>query len=39
MKMLQYDGAQLWNAIPLDIRDANSTRDFTKKFKSLFFSE
>ena len=39
MKMLQYDGVQLWNAIPLDIRDANSIRNFTKKFKSLFFAE
>ena len=37
MKMMQYDGAQLWNAIPLDIRDASSLHDFSKKFKSQFF--
>ena len=37
MKMLQYEGAQLWNAVPLEIRNATSLRDFSKKFKSLFF--
>ena len=37
MKMLQYEGVQLWNAIPDDIRNANSLREFSKKFKSIFF--
>ena len=37
MKMIQYDGAQLWNAIPLDIRDVSSLCEFSKKFKSQFF--
>ena len=36
MKMLQYEGARLWNAIPTDIRRANSLRDFVKKFKTTF---
>ena len=37
MKMIQYVGAQLWNEIPLEIRSTNSLREFSKKFKSLFF--
>ena len=37
MKMIQYEGAQLWNEIPQDIRNAGSLREFSKKFKSLFF--
>ena len=37
MKRIQYEGAQLWNAIPLDIRNAKSLREFAKKFKSMFF--
>ena len=36
MKMIQYVGAQLWNEIPLEIRSANSLREFSKKCKSLF---
>ena len=37
MKMLQYEGAQLWNEVPLDIRSSKTLREFSKKFKSLFF--
>ena len=37
MKMLQYEGAQLWNEIPHEIRNASSIREFSKQFKSIFF--
>ena len=37
MKRLQYEGVQLWNALPQDIKDAKTIREFSKKFKSMFF--
>ena len=37
MKMLQYEGAQLWNALPDDVRNAESLRNFSKRFKAMFF--
>ena len=37
MKMLQYEGVQLWNALPDDVRNAESLRNFSKRFKSMFF--
>ena len=36
-KMMQYEGVQLWNNTPIYIRNAETVRDFTKKYKSLFF--
>ena len=37
MKMLQYEGVQLWNALPDDVRNAESLRNFSKRFKTMFF--
>ena len=37
MKMLQYEGVQLWNALPDDVRNAESLRNFSKRFKAMFF--
>ena len=34
MKRLQYEGVQLWNNIPTEIRSSNSLYDFKNKFKS-----
>ena len=35
MKRLQYQGVQLWNNIPSDIRNVNLLKEFKTKFKSL----
>ena len=37
MKRLQYEGVKLWNALPQDVKDAKSLREFSKKFKFMFF--
>ena len=34
MKRLQYEGVQLWNNTPTEIRSSNSLHDFKNKFKS-----
>ena len=38
MKRLQYEGVQLWNNIPSEIRNITSFSDFKNKFKSLLLN-